>query len=228
MVKTKKCSEDSKIMHNTNGKLVEVCIPMGNACFTDGSPQTTPHIQVYSRAWLSFLKNMAMSVCTTSVQNVLASSAQRILMVNMDVAVADAFYSMNLTLSMCHLFCLPFVPKTVSQPSSSPNFLPNSIPLSNVGDMQSGFIVNSHLHQPLKMSSKMLERHSLLSLWNAFRSELTPSTPPCIALTVSTGSEIGLSVMRIVTRKVLMAVKLLGQAVASAVTVRFPLMQPRR
>ncbi len=192
------------------------------------SPQTTPHIQVYSRAWLSFLKNVAMSVCTTSMQNVLASSAQRILMVNMDVAVADAFYSMNLTLSMCHLFCLPFVPKTVSQPSSSPNFLPNSIPLSNVGDMQSGFIVNSHLHQPLKMSSKMLERHSLLSLWNAFRSELTPSTPPCIALTVSTGSEIGLSVMRIVTGKVLMAVKLLGQAVASTVTVRFPLMQPRK
>ncbi len=33
--------------------------------------------------------------------------------------------------------------ETVSQPSSSPNFLPNSIPLSNVGDMQSGFIVNS-------------------------------------------------------------------------------------
>src|SRR5260370_702031 len=89
------------------------------------SPQTTPHIQVYSRAWLSFLKNVAMSVCTTSVQNVLASSAQRILMVNMDIAVANTFYSMNLTLSMCHLFCLPFVPKTVSQPSSSPTSLPH-------------------------------------------------------------------------------------------------------
>ena len=107
--------------------------------------------------------------------------------------------------------------ETVSQPSSSPNFLPNSIPLSNVGDMQSGFIVNSHLHQPLKMSSKMLKRHLLLSLWNAFRSELTLSTPPCIALTVSTGSKIGLSIMRIVTRKVLMAVKLLGHAVVSAI-----------
>ena len=56
------------------------------------SPQTTPHIRVCSRAWLSFSRNVA-----TSVQNVLASSAQRILMANMVIAVAGAFYSMNLT-----------------------------------------------------------------------------------------------------------------------------------
>ena len=133
---------------------------------------------------------------------------------------------------MCPLSSLPSVLRMVSLFSSCLSSPQNLILLNNVGDMQNRSIMNAHLHWLLRMSLKMLERLLLQSLLNAFKSECTGYfiSPHQSALTqiLSLDSEIDHSTMKIVTIRVSMGVKQLGQVTSTEVTMHFHLMQPGR
>src|SRR5258708_27552124 len=209
-------------------------MPMGNACFTDGSPQPL-YFPPDPPTHPGLFKGMAVILeeCGyVSVHNICAECVGF-------KCPKDPDGEHGRCCCRCILFNEPDfvnVPSLLSSlcaKNSVPAiFLPKFSPELNPIEQCWGYAKRIYREFPpssaIEDVIKMLERHSLLSLWNAFRSELTPSTPPCIALTVSTGSEIGLSVMRIVTRKFLMAVNLLGQAATSTVTVRFPILNPRK
>ena len=233
MVKIKKHGDNGKFVHGTDGKPVEVCIPMGNVCFSDGSPQSLyfpPDHPMHP----GLFKGMAVileecgHICAHNIHAECLSFK----------CPKDSNGEYGYCCCQHILFNEPNfmnVPSLLSSLCAENNiltiFLPNScldsIQLNNVGGMQSTFITNFHPHLQLRMSSKILKLHLLQSLLNVFRSRLTPFTSFCPVLTNGTGSKTGLSIMKIVTRKVLMA-RLLGQAVTSTVTVHSPLRQPRK